>query len=153
MAKNLALVFHPDPRLRQPSIEINPEDIKGLEALWRDMALTMQQNDGIGLAAPQIGQNIRLIIILTANGPKALFNPVISKRSILQSWGEEGCLSIPKVFGDVKRHRSVHCSFLDENGVERLIEAKGLLARVIQHEIDHLDGVLFIDKARKIHTI
>jgi peptide deformylase len=153
MSQILPLVLHPDPRLRQPSKPINPAEIAALGALWRDMAETMIADQGIGLAAPQIGKNIRLIIVNTNDGPIAMFNPVLLKKSLLKEWGEEGCLSIPKVFGDVKRHKSVRCQFITPEGKERTIDASGLMARVIQHEIDHLDGILFIDTARNIHTI
>jgi len=153
MAQTLPLVIHPDPRLRAMSTEINLKDIPRLGELWRDMAKTMVENDGIGLAAPQVGQTIRLIVVSTNNGPLALFNPVIIKKSLTKEWGEEGCLSIPKTFGDVKRYKSIRCQFIDAQGKDRAIDAKGLLARVIQHEIDHIDGVLFIDKAKNIHIV
>ncbi len=153
MPTTLPLVFHPDPRLRAISESIDSKDIPGLGDLWRDMAQTMKDNDGIGLAAPQIGHNIRLIVVSTSDGPLAMFNPLLIKKSLLKEWGEEGCLSIPQTFGDVKRHKSVRCSFIDAEGNKRSIDAKGLLARVIQHEIDHINGILFIDKAKNIHTV
>lgn len=150
MATILPLVFHPDSKLRERSIEIPTADISTLKALVADMALTMEEDKGIGLAAPQIGKNIRLIIVNTKSGIQAMINPKLIKTSLRQEWGEEGCLSIPNVFGDVKRHRSVECTFLDLEGHEQVVKASGLLARVIQHEIDHLDGILFIDKAKHI---
>ncbi len=153
MPTTLPLVFHPNPILRAMSEAIDPKAISSLGNLWRDMAQTMKDNEGIGLAAPQIGQNIRLIIVSTSDGPLAMFNPLLIKKSLLKEWGEEGCLSIPQTFGDVKRHKSVRCSFIDAEGNTRSIDAKGLLARVIQHEIDHINGVLFIDKAKNIHTV
>lgn len=153
MPTTLPLVFNPDPRLRAMSEAIDPNAISSLGDLWRDMAKTMKDNDGIGLAAPQIGKTIRLIVVSTNDGPLAMFNPELTKKSLLKEWGEEGCLSIPQTFGDVKRHKSVRCSFIDAEGKNRSIDAKGLLARVIQHEIDHINGVLFIDKAKNIHTV
>ncbi len=153
MSKTLDLVFNPDPRLRERSKEIEINEISSLLGLCADMEETMRANDGVGLAAPQIGKNIRLILVLTNDGAKPMFNPIIQKQSLLSEWGEEGCLSIPKTFGDVKRHKKTICNYLDEKGQTRTIEAKGLLARIIQHEIDHLDGVLFIDKAKNIHTV
>lgn len=153
MSQILPLVFHPDPRLRETSIAIDPKEIPSLGALWRDMAATMIEDQGVGLAAPQIGRNIRLIIVNSNEGPVAMFNPVLLKKSLRKEWGEEGCLSIPKVFGDVKRHKSVRCRFITPEGIERTIDTSGLMARVIQHEIDHLDGILFIDTAKNIHTI
>ncbi len=150
---NYPLVINPDPRLRKRSDEINSKEVTSLEDLARDMIETMVANEGVGLAAPQIGKNIRLIIVATANGAQPMVNPTIIKKSLLKEWGEEGCLSIPQVFGDVKRHKSVRCNFIDIDGRERSIDAKGLMARVIQHEIDHLDGILFIDKAKNIHKV
>ena len=79
-----------------------------------------------------------------------MINPEIVKASLTKVWGEEGCLSIPGVYGQVKRKKKIKCRFVDLDGQPRLIEAEGLLARVIQHEIDHLDGVLFIDKAKRL---
>lgn len=150
MSKILPLVFHPDQRLRELSVEIDQNNIPDLVSLASDMSETMIVDKGIGLAAPQIGQNIRLIIVNTKSGPQVMFNPKIVKKSIRQEWGEEGCLSIPGVFGNVKRYRTVECSFFDTKGQRQVAEAEGLLARVIQHEIDHLDGILFIDKAKDI---
>ncbi len=150
MANILTLVFNPDPRLRLRSTEIPESDIPGYASLVEDMGASMKKYKGIGLAAPQIGQNIRLVIVSTKEGPIALFNPVIKKKSLLKAWDEEGCLSIPHVFGDVRRHVKLQCEFTDLEGQRRLIEAEGLLARVIQHEIDHIDGILFIDKAKNI---
>lgn len=150
MSKILPLVFHPDQRLRELSVEIDQNNIPDLVSLASDMSETMIVDKGIGLAAPQIGQNIRLIIVSTKSGPQVMFNPKIVKKSIRQEWGEEGCLSIPGVFGNVKRYRTVECSFFDTKGQRQVAKAEGLLARVIQHEIDHLDGILFIDKAKDI---
>lgn len=150
MPKIIPLVFHPNPLLRQKATEIAFERIPGYASLASDMAETMIADKGIGLAAPQIGESIRLIIVNTKSGPQIMFNPRITKKSLRQEWGEEGCLSIPGVFGNVKRYKSVDCTFFDSNGHEQTAEAEGLLARVIQHEIDHLDGILFIDKAKDI---
>ncbi len=150
MSKILPLVFHPDHRLRERSVDIDLSNIPDLVSLASDMSETMIVDKGIGLAAPQIGQNIRLIIVSTKAGPQVMFNPKIVKKSLRQEWGEEGCLSIPGVFGSVKRYRSVECSFFDTKGTKQAAVAEGLLARVIQHEIDHLDGILFIDKAKDI---
>lgn len=152
MASVLPLVFNPDPRLRAISAEIPEKDIPGLLDLAESMVKTMIADDGVGLAAPQIGQNIRLIIVLTKDGPEIMFNPKITKTSLLSVWGEEGCLSIPKVFGQVKRKKKLRCEYLDSAGQKKIIEAVDMVARIIQHEVDHLDGILFIDKAKDIHT-
>ncbi len=150
MSHVLPLVYHPDPRLHQRSAKIPEADMSALKNLADDMAKTMIADKGIGLAAPQIGKLIRLIIVNTKNGAQTMINPILKKKSFRQEWGEEGCLSIPGVFGDVKRYRAVECEFSDTNGKLRTVEASGLLARVIQHEIDHLDGILFIDKAKNL---
>lgn len=150
MSTILPLVIHPDPRLREISAEIPLTDIPGLKALAEDMTATMIEDQGIGLAAPQINRLLRLIVVSTKDGHQVMINPRLTKKSLRQDWGEEGCLSIPGVFGDVKRHRSVTCIFYNLEGKEQTAEASGLLARVIQHEIDHLNGILFIDKAKNI---
>lgn len=138
-----------DKVLRQPAkrvAKVNDE----IRQLARDMLATMYSSDGIGLAAPQVGVHKRIIVVDTApdqeqHPPLILINPEI------QEWGgeivldQEGCLSIPGVYCDVKRYDEIVLSFKDETGRPRRIRASGLLARVIQHEIDHLDGVLFVD--------
>jgi len=121
--------------------------------LAEDLEETMIKKEGIGLAAPQVGENIRLIVINTKKGPILMFNPKIMKKSWLKEWGEEGCLSVPLVFGDVNRHKKITCVFCNRKGAKEKINASGLLARVIQHEIDHLDGILFIDKAKNLKKI
>lgn len=122
---------------------------KKLTALINDMAETMYAADGVGLAAPQIGEPIRVIVADAGDGLIALVNPVITK-----SDGEdievEGCLSIPGVTGYVKRYAQVQVQGLNEKGKPVKIQADGLLARILQHEIDHLDGILFIDKATSV---
>lgn len=150
--KALQVITEPNPILRQKSINVEKHDIKTdeFQKLVRDMAVTMEQEDGAGLAAPQISKNIRLIVINIKDGVLAMVNPVITKASLLKEWGEEGCLSVPGIFGQVKRHKKIKCKFLDTKGKLRYIEAEGMMARVIQHEIDHLNGILFIDKARNL---
>jgi peptide deformylase len=148
----LKIVTHPNDLLRQVSKEIAKNTLQEAKfgVLINDMTETMLERDGVGLAAPQIGKSIRLIIVNTKTGPMAMINPVIYKKSLSKEWDEEGCLSVPHTFGQVKRHKMIRCRFINEAGQERQIEAKGLLARVIQHEVDHLDGILFIDKARDV---
>ncbi len=155
MAKVLRILTDPDPILRQKSVDLDLKKIpkKELAELIADMTETMLKADGVGLAAPQIGKNIRLVSINTADGPLALINPKIVKKSLLKEWGEEGCLSVPEVFGEVRRHKKITCSYLDPAGKAITYPAEGLMARVIQHEVDHLDGVLFIDKMRPITNI
>ena len=141
----LEVIKEPNKILRKKSqkiTEITPE----LRQLVLDMAQTMKKIDGIGLAAPQIGKNIRLIIISTEKGPLTLFNPVITWKSLRTEIEEEGCLSCINKTGQVKRSKIIYVKALNENNNELAFRAAGLFARVIQHEVDHLDGILITDK-------
>ncbi len=152
MPKLLDIITNPDPtlRLRSKKVEKNEVGRKSFKTLCEDMTQTMLKKDGVGLAAPQIGKNIRLIVVNTKQGVISMINPRLTKKSWAKEWGVEGCLSVPATFGEVRRHTGVSCEYLDIEGREQCLDAKGLLARVLQHEIDHLDGVLFIDKAKNI---
>lgn len=155
MPKILEILVNPNPILRKKSEKIKVKDITGdkMREFALDMAKTMEVKDGVGLAAPQVGKNIRLITVSAKDGVLVMFNPRINKKSFWKDWDEEGCLSVPFYFGQVRRHKSIICTFNDINGQENKIRATGLLARVIQHEIDHLNGILFIDKAKNIKKI
>ena len=121
-----------------------------LRGLLDDMAETMYKYDGIGLAAPQIGRAIRAVVIDIGNGKLLeLINPVIVSKegSCMDS---EGCLSVPGIFGDVERAEKVTVEYTTRYGKRRNLEADALLARCIQHELDHLDGILFIDLAKSL---
>lgn len=134
--------------LRKKSIpvkEISPDVL----ALISDMKETMVAANGIGLAAPQVGKNIRLIIVATKDGEQALINPTIVKKSFRSEIDDEGCLSIPGCFVKVKRAKSIMVRAMREDGTTITFKAEGLFARVIQHEIDHLDGILMIDRISK----
>ncbi|MEL7085365.1 MAG: peptide deformylase [Cyanobacteria bacterium P01_A01_bin.3] len=136
--------------LRQPAKRVAKVD-DSIRELARQMLQTMYSADGIGLAAPQVGINKRLIVVdCDPDKPDAealvLINPEIKNHSNDGVLGEEGCLSIPAVFLDVKRPSKITVSFKDVTGRPKRIKADGLLARVIQHEIDHLDGVMFVDR-------
>lgn len=167
MSRLLSILIHPNPILRNKSEEINEKEISSHEfqELCLNMAKTMQEKKGAGLAAPQVNKNIRLIVINVReaeqrigkkildnikSGTICLINPKITKKSWAKEWGEEGCLSLPEVFGQVKRHKKIKCKYFNNQGKLHMVDAEGLLARVIQHEVDHLDGILFIDKARNI---
>ena len=144
----------PDPRLRQVSKRIERVD-DVLRQLMDDMTDTMYDAPGIGLAAIQIGEPIRLIVVDPAkpDDPKTplhLVNPEIVWASEVRKFYEEGCLSVPEYYEDVERPESVRVKYLDRDGKEREIHAEGLLATVLQHEIDHLDGGLFIDHLSKL---
>jgi len=155
MAKILTILSIPSPSLREKSIAVDLEKIKSkkLKELSADMAKTMKEKDGVGLAAPQVGKNIRLIVVNTKDGIICMINPKITKKSWAKEWGEEGCLSVPGVYGHVKRCKKVNCIYFNKEGIKTKIQAEGLMAVVIQHETDHLDGILFIDKAKEIKKI
>lgn len=151
----LKIITQPNPILRKKSAETKPEIIKSREfqGLISAMAKTMLKTDGVGLAAPQIGKNIRLVVINSKDGVFPLINPKFIKKSWARELGQEGCLSIPGVFGKVKRHKKISLTFYDRNGNKIKMTAEGMMARVIQHEVDHLDGILFIDKATAIEKV
>lgn len=134
-----------DPILRQKAKPV-PKVTKRIVKLLKDMEETMYAADGVGLAAPQVGVSERLIVVDAGDGPIHLVNPVLEKGEG-SDIDREGCLSIPGVHGYVERYARVIVSGLDSKGKPTRIDATGLLARALQHEIDHLDGILFIDKA------
>ena len=111
------------------------------------MLVSMRRANGIGLAAPQIGVPLRVVVADTGAGPLALVNPRIRRRRSSQV-GIEGCLSIPGIYGDVRRARRIEVEGRSIQGRPIVVESEDLLARVFQHEIDHLNGVLFIDPGR-----
>jgi peptide deformylase len=133
-----------DPVLREPARQVESFD-PTLARLADDMIETMQQAPGVGLAAPQVGRSIRLVVFDIGEGPRALVNPVLSGFDGEQV-GDEGCLSIPGLYFSVKRALKVRADGFDVAGKPVVIEAEELLARVLQHEVDHIDGVLFIDR-------
>ena len=123
---------------------------KRLKKLLDDMAETMYASEGIGIAAPQVGESIRVVVIdVDKKNRYDLINPVITFRegSVIDN---EGCLSCPNLFGDVERAAKVRVEYTSRFGKKKTLEAEGLLARCIQHELDHLDGKLFIDIAKNI---
>jgi len=136
--------FDGDPILRKKSREVEKIDERIVELL-SDMEETMYSADGVGLAAPQVGILRRIIVVDDGGGIKKMINPEILKKDGKVS-DIEGCLSVPNRNGYVDRPEEIKVKFIDEKGRENLIEAKGLLARIICHEIDHLDGILYIDK-------
>jgi len=137
-----------DPVLRQKAQPV-PKVTKRIVKLLQDMEETMYAADGVGLAAPQVGVSERLIVVAVGDGPIHLVNPVLiaAEGSVVDV---EGCLSIPGVVGYVERAQKVVVDGLDMKGRPRRVEAEDWLARALQHEIDHLDGILFIDKATGI---
>ncbi len=146
MAKREILQY-PDRRLRTPARAVDVIDER-IQALIDDMFETMYDAPGIGLAATQIDVHERIVVIdISEDGsaPRVLINPEILERASECDVAEEGCLSIPGYADDVERPERVRIRALDRDGTSTEIEAEGLLARCIQHEVDHLDGRLFID--------
>jgi peptide deformylase len=138
-----------DPVLKQKAAPVE-KVTKKIKELIESMAETMYAADGVGLAAPQIGVSQRIIVINVGDGLIGLVNPVIVEQEGLEC-AAEGCLSIPGVFGDVERASRVTVEALDRNGKPVRIMADRLLARALQHEIDHLEGVLFIERSSTIY--
>ena len=140
-----------DPVLREPA-EAVPEVDDDVRRLVRDMLETMYHAQGIGLAAPQVGVSQRVIVVDLGEsdedgvGTVALVNPAVVESSRKKERGPEGCLSIPGMEEVVERPSTVTVEGLDQDGEPVSLEASGLLGRALQHEIDHLDGVLFIDR-------
>lgn len=135
--------------LRQQAKEVS-EITPAIEKLLDNMADTMYAAQGVGLAAPQIGISKRVIVVDTGDGKIELINPVLLDKRGLEV-DTEGCLSVPGVSGDVTRSAWVRVRGLNRRGEVIELEAKGLLGRALQHEIDHLNGVLFVDIAEKTY--
>lgn len=134
--------------LRQKCEAVKAEEINDeFRALIKEMFLTMDEANGVGLAAPQVGIAKRFFVAMSDDDVERVFiNPVITKTSSELSEYEEGCLSIPGVYETIVRPKAVTISALDINGKLFTLDAEGLLARIVQHESDHLDGILYIDR-------
>lgn len=145
------LILYPNPILRQKARKITKEEIQSpeIQELIFDMLEVMEKNEGVGLAAPQVGKSLRLCIIKKDGQTFILINPKIKSKSWSKEIAEEGCLSFPGKFLPVKRSRRVKVAALDKEGKKIILKGEELLARAFQHEIDHLDGILFIDRAIK----
>jgi peptide deformylase len=163
-----AVVLYGDPVLRSEATPIS-EVTDEIRALARDMLDTMYAHDGAGLAAEQIGRTERICVIDVSPGrgesegqrsvenpdvsmPLIMINPEITGREGEQR-APEGCLSFPEIFVQVTRSSEVTARFVDETGAERTIHSRGLLARAIQHEIDHLNGVLLVDQMSPVQKV
>jgi peptide deformylase len=145
----LPILIAPDPALRARARDAGPADERRMRDLLPRMYATMYRAPGIGLAAPQVGVGLRVAVVdLMPDdkpAPLTLVNPEIVAQSDEQATREEGCLSLPGQYADVTRPARVKIRYLDQQGAKQEIEAEGLLAACLQHEIDHLDGVLFVD--------
>ncbi|MEM0898916.1 MAG: peptide deformylase [Pseudomonadota bacterium] len=148
------LVLLPDPILRERSKPLERVD-DDVRRFADDMLETMYDAPGIGLAAIQVGEPLRMLVMDVAKedeekNPLVLINPEIVHMGDETSVYEEGCLSIPDVYADVERPAEIKVKYLDKDGAEQTMDADGLLATCVQHEIDHLDGKLFIDHISKL---
>ena len=148
------ILTEPNKKLRQISQKVD-EVGKEEQRLMDDMLETMYHAKGIGLAAIQIGVPKRIIVmdICKEEGkkePQYFVNPIIKNKDTLKSTYEEGCLSVPNQFAEIDRPSKCEIEYLDYNGKKKLIKADGLLATCIQHEMDHLNGILFIDYLSKL---
>ena len=148
-AEAVPILIAPHPLLKARARPVGPADEAAVRALVPRMFASMYRAPGIGLAAPQVGQGLRVITIdLMPDekpAPLTLINPEILAVSDARATREEGCLSLPGQFAEVTRPAQVKVRYLDQTGARREVEADGLLAACLQHEIDHLDGVLFVD--------
>lgn len=147
----MRIVLYPDPVLLKPATPIE-ELPSNLDEIRDGMRHVMKLERGIGLAAPQVGLSSRLILVNPTGEPEDemfLLNPEITRFFGEEEWGEEGCLSFPGIYGQVLRHTHVEVSFTDCDGIERQLVAEDLYARVLQHEIDHLDGQIFVNRMRQ----
>ena len=148
------ILTEPNEILRQVSLPVDKVD-KDEQTLMDDMLETMYGAKGIGLAAIQIGVPKRIIVLdISRNdnekNPMYFVNPIIINKGTEQSTYEEGCLSVPNQFAEIDRPNKCEVEYLDYNGEKKLLKAEGLLATCIQHEIDHLEGILFIDYLSKL---
>ena len=148
------IITEPNKILRQKSIDVDSVG-KEEKKLMDDMLETMYDANGIGLAAIQIGVPKRIIVMDIAKDPEKknplyFVNPIIKNKNLEHSTYEEGCLSVPNYFAEIDRPKKCDIEYLDYNGVKKTLKAEGLLATCIQHEMDHLEGILFIDYLSKL---
>ena len=157
-----AIVTLPDPVLRRKARSVTVFD-KKLQTVIDDMIETMREAPGVGLAAPQVGISDRLIVVEYYQNAEAeelevdtlkkvwvMLNPEIVKTSDEKVLGVEGCLSVPNLVGEVERHAAVQVKGLNRRGQPMRVKAQGWLARIFQHEVDHLNGVVFADRATRV---
>jgi peptide deformylase len=169
MKQQLPVVTHPkNTSLHKKCVDVAGEQLgtKEFKELVRNMIHTMYKDDGIGIAAPQIGENIRLAIVgkealkqsddphpFSKRKDLVIINPVYVPLSTDKKEEQEGCLSVLGKWGTVPRHTKIHVRLMTPDGKHHKFVASGFFARVLQHEIDHLDGVLFLDRASEVWDI
>ena len=142
----LKIIKDPNPILRQKAAKIKDPLDKKIQELILNMFETLHLSKGVGLAAPQVGKSLRLCIIEVEGVQYALINPKITAKSRKKVLADEGCLSFPGQFFQISRCNEVQVRYVDKDGKPGKIKGQGLLARALQHELDHLDGKLITDK-------
>lgn len=153
------IVFDPADILHERATDIDPKTItsREIQKFIKDMIETMYVKDGVGLAAVQVGKSLQLCTIvkqyndLKPHEDLCLINPSWTKVTTHQEWDEEGCLSVPGWYGKIKRYTKIHVKALDKKGQPLDFIAEDFFARIIQHEVDHLNGHLYVEKAKDIH--
>lgn len=150
MAQVLEVLKYPDKTLRRGGKDITEID-EGLRSTVADMLATMYSYKGVGLAAPQVGLELNLLVLNPSGDPAdtseemVLLNPEIISRKTLE-WGEEGCLSFPGIYAEVERHKKIVVRYMDMDGETRQEAFGDFMARIVLHEMDHLQGTLFVDR-------
>jgi len=151
MPKSLPLVKIPTPSLRERSVDVHPKTIgtPEFQTFLDNLTETMFVENGVGIAAPQVGRNERIIIVKDQSDATAYINPTVELLTDLDVESEEGCLSVPGVYGIVKRAKQVKVTALNRHARTVSMLVKGFQAVVFQHEADHLNGILFVDKVER----
>ena len=146
-----AILLGNDPKLRRKADAVDPAELQSQDTQQRidELFEIMLTADGLGLAAPQVGESKRLIIVMQDSTPTCLVNPSFTPTSQERELGEEGCLSFPGLYGKVARYKHISVSALDRHGKQIKLNVSDMNARVIQHEIDHLNGVLLPDRLKE----
>ncbi len=154
----LPVIVRGDQRLRSQARPVSPAHIPSLQPLIEDLIATAKARDGVGIAAPQVANGLQLFVVMSKPNrryphapvmpPTAMINPTILAHSEAQSQGWEGCLSVPGLRGLVPRYRRIEVAYLDRWGQPQRHSLEGFLARIFQHEYDHLQGVLFPDRVQ-----
>ncbi|MFC1638284.1 peptide deformylase [Patescibacteria group bacterium] len=144
----MKILKYPNEILKKEAKKVKDPQSEETQNLIKEMVQTMRSNNGLGLAAPQVGVSLKLCVIEEGGILYTLINPKITKTSKETSSAEEGCLSFPGKFIQIERSEKVTVLYLNEKGERCKIKTSGLLARALQHEIDHLNGILFINRAK-----
>ena len=151
---NPSLITLPDERLRKPSKPINEKEIgsPSFKGYCDDLVRAMNRFEGVGIAGVQVGDLRCIAVVQAEDGPIVIINPKIRSRSRKRDSMEEGCLSVPKHFGSVTRAHKIEVEYTTREGLRVRKKVIGFVARIFQHEIDHMDGTLFIDRAEKVYV-